>query len=279
MSSAKISFPHILIRALLILLSFIIVLPFLFMLMNSFKTTAEYTRNIWALPGSFNLDNYELALERTQLMRYAINSLVVVTAALVVNIAFASSVSYVITRMGLKSARKIYSLFLVGLLIPHILAIIPLFFVSRIFFLYNTRLMLVIAYAVFELPFAVFVMCAFFKTLPTELEEAARIDGAGYFATFLRIMLPLAKPGLITVVIFNFLEYWSEYILALTLIADESKKTISLAILRLQVATSVKTEWGAVFAACIMFILPVLVIYCAFQSKLTEGLTAGSIKG
>ena len=150
---------------------------------------------------------------------------------------------------------------------------------ARVIGLYNSRAILIIAYSVFSLPFGVFVLTAFFKTLPSELEQSAKIDGAGYLATFLRIILPLAKPGLITIGVFNFLDYWNEYILPLTLIVDERKKTVSMAILQLQVAQSVKQEWGALFAACIMVILPVLVVYGIFQRNLTEGLTAGSLKG
>jgi len=268
-----------LLRIILGILSLIIVVPFIYIVMNSFKTPAEFYADIWALPSKVDLKNYILALEKTKLHIYAINTVFIVVTSVLLNLVLASMVSYIITRMGFKWSGKIYKYFLVGLLIPHIIAVLPLFMLSRVIGLYNTRTILIIAYSVFSLPFAVFVLTAFFKTLPSELEQSAKIDGAGYFATFAKIIIPLAKPGLITVGVFNFLDFWNEYILPLTLIVDEPKKTVSMAILQLQVAQSVRQEWGALFAACIMVIMPVLIIYAIFQRNLTEGLTAGSLKG
>jgi N-acetylglucosamine transport system permease protein len=247
--------------------------------MNSFKTSAEFYADIWSLPSKVDLTNYIMALEKTKLHIYAANTVFIVAISVILNLLMASMISYIITRMGLKWGKTVYKYFLVGLLIPHIIAVLPLFMLARIIGLYNTRSILIIAYSVFSLPFAVFVLTAFFKTLPTELEHSAKIDGAGYLATFVRIIIPLAKPGLITVGVFNFLDFWNEYIFPLTLIVDEPKKTVSMAILQLQVAQSVKQEWGALFAACVMVILPVLLIYGIFQRNLTEGLTAGSLKG
>jgi len=263
----------------LIILTLIIIIPFLYILMNSFKTTAEFYADIWSIPTKIDLTNYSMALNKTQLHAYAINTVFIVSISVFLNLSMASMISYVITRMGLKRSKTLYKYFLIGLLVPHIIAVLPLFMLARVIGLYNSRAILIIAYSVFSLPFGVFVLTAFFKTLPSELEQSAKIDGAGYLATFLRIILPLAKPGLITIGVFNFLDYWNEYILPLTLIVDERKKTVSMAILQLQVAQSVKQEWGALFAACIMVILPVLVVYGIFQRNLTEGLTAGSLKG
>ncbi len=268
-----------LLRIVLGLLSVVIIVPFFYILMNSFKTSAEFYADIWSLPSKLEFSNYALALEKTQLHAHTLNTVFIVSVAVFANLLMASMISYIITRMALKHSKKIYQYFLVGLLVPHIIAVLPLFMLARTVGLYNTRTILIIAYAVFSLPFGVFVLTAFFKTLPSELEQSAQIDGAGYLTTFLKIILPLAKPGLITVGVFSFLDFWNEYILPLTLIVAENKKTVSLAILQLQVAQTVKQEWGALFAACIMVILPVLTVYIIFQRNLTEGLTAGSIKG
>lgn len=267
------------IRILLVLLCLCIVVPFFFMFLNSFKTPAEYYSSIWAMPSHFDFSNYKLALDYTNLLSYAANTVFVVIIGLALNLSLSAMVSYAITRIDFKYSKAIYRYFLIGLLVPQVLALIPMFFVSRFVLLYNTRTILILAYAIFNLPFAVFTLTAFFKTLPKALEEAAMIDGASYFTTFFKVMLPLAKPGLITVGVFNFLEMWNEYMLALTLIADENKKTISLAVLKIQAAQGVKAEWGAMFACCVMVILPVIVIYAIFQKKLTGGLTAGSVKG
>lgn len=266
-------------RFFLLLYSLVIIVPFFYLLMNSFKTSREFYANIWGWPANIDLTNYTMALEKTQLNVYFINTIFIVVMAVVLTLAMASMLAYVITRLGYRWSGALYKYFLLGLLIPQILAVLPLFMLARTIGLYNTRAILIIAYSVFELPFAVFVLTAFFKTLPAELEQAAKIDGAGYFTTFMKIILPLAKPGMITIGVFAFLDYWNEYILPLTLIVDEPKKTVSMAILKLQVASTVKQEWGALFASCIMVIIPVLIVYIIFQRNLTEGLTAGSIKG
>lgn len=281
MSSRKLSstITKTLIRIVLGIYSLSILIPFLYMLMNSFKTSREFYANIWSFPSKIDLTNYLLALQKTKLDIYALNTIYIVVMAVILTLAMASMLAYVITRLRFKWSKTLYKYFLLGLLIPQILAVLPLFMIARTIGLYNTRAILIIAYSVFELPFAVFVLTAFFKTLPKELEQAAMIDGAGYFTTFIKIIIPLAKPGLITVGVFAFLDYWNEYILPLTLIVDEPKKTVSLAILKLQVASTVKQEWGALFASCILVILPVLIIYGIFQRNLTEGLTAGGIKG
>lgn len=267
------------IRILLLLYSASIIVPFFYMLMNSFKTSREFYADIWSWPSNIDLTNYIAAIEKTKLQTFTLNTFYICIGAVILNLVMASMLSYVITRLNVRFSGALYKYFLVGLLIPQIIAVLPLFMISRVLGLYNTRAILIIAYAVFELPFAVFVLTAFFKTLPQELEQAAKIDGAGYFMTFIKIILPLAKPGLITVGVFGFLDYWNEYILPLTLIVDDPKKTVSMAILKLQVATSVKQDWGALFAACILVVVPVLIIYGIFQRNLTEGLTAGSIKG
>lgn len=270
---------RLVIRILLLLYSCSIIVPFFYMLMNSFKTSREFYADIWSWPSNIDLTNYIAAVEKTKLHTFALNTFYICIGAVVLNLLMAAMISYVITRLNVRFGGALYKYFLVGLLIPQIIAVLPLFMISRVLGLYNTRSILIIAYAVFELPFAVFVLTAFFKTLPQELEQAAKIDGAGYFMTFVKIILPLAKPGMITVGVFGFLDYWNEYILPLTLIVDDPKKTVSMAILKLQVATSVKQDWGALFAACILVVVPVLVIYGIFQRNLTEGLTAGSIKG
>ena len=162
---------------------------------------------------------------------------------------------------------------------PRILTVIPYFFLMREMSLFNTRASVIIAYTFWGMPFAVFLLVAFFKTLPQELEQAAMIDGCSYWKTFSMIMLPLARPGLITVAIFNFLEFWSAYILPLTLIADEGKKPVSLGLVEFSSGVGLRQDWGAMFAACIICILPILLVYTLFQRKLVAGLTAGSLKG
>ena len=170
-------------------------------------------------------------------------------------------------------------LFLMGMMIPSMVALTPQFIMARFAKLFNTRAILIITYMAAGMPFAVFVMTAFFKTIPTSLEEAAAIDGASPWRVFFSIVLPLVKPALVTAGIFLFLDYWSEYMRGLMFIVDPTKQTISMGMLAFKMVSGFKIDWGVTCAACIIFIAPVLILYLFFQEKISGGLTAGSVKG
>ncbi|HHW30944.1 MAG TPA: carbohydrate ABC transporter permease [Clostridiaceae bacterium] len=256
-----------------------IVVPFFFMLMNSFKSNREFYSNFWSIPQKLLIENYAKGLELSGILYLFKNTVYVVIFASIINIFFASMLSYSISRTGFKYSGALYKYLLIGMLTPGIICIIPVFFVVRVLGLYNTREALIIVYSAFNMSFSVFVMYSFFKTLPKDLEESAYIDGATYFQTFWKIMFPLAKPGIITIGIFGFLDYWNDYLLAMVLVVEEKLKTVSQGVMKMQAAQAVKTEWGPLFAVCMMAMLPVLLVYAFGQSKLTAGLTAGAVKG
>jgi N-acetylglucosamine transport system permease protein len=256
-----------------------IIIPFFFMLLNSFKSNKEFYGNFWSFPEKLLIENYTLGLEMSGIINRFANTIYIVILALIITILFASMLSYSIARTNFRWSDAIYKYLLIGMLTPGIICIIPVFFVVRVFHLYNTREALVLVYSAFRMPFSVFVMYSFFKTLPKDLEEAAYIDGATYFQTFWKIMFPLAKPGLITIGIFGFLEFWDDYLLAMILIVKENYKTVSQGVMKMQAAMNVRTDWGPLFAVCIMAMVPVLLVYALGQSKLTAGMTAGAIKG
>lgn len=272
-------FVNTLVRIPLIAYVITIIVPFIFMLLNSFKTNQEFYNNFWSLPETFRFDNYTLGLELSGIPTLLLNTLYIVFMSSVINIMLSAMIAYVISRTDFKHSKKVYNYFLIGMMTPGIVCIIPVFFVARVLGMYNTREILFLVYAAFNMSFSVFVMCSFFKTLPRELEEAAYIDGATYFQTFWKVMFPLSKPGLITIGVFGFLEYWNDYLIAMTLVLDEAKKTVSLGVMKMQAANAVRTDWGPLFAVCIMAMLPVLLVYSIFQGKLTAGLTAGAVKG
>jgi N-acetylglucosamine transport system permease protein len=270
---------NILIRIPMILYAITIIIPFVFLILNSLKTNQEFYNNFWKLPEALRFDNYKLGLDKSGIINLFVNTLYVIFLGLIVNMLPASMISYVIARTNFKFSNAMYNFFLIGLLTPGIICLIPVFFVVRVIHIYNTREALAIVYAAFEMAFSVFVMTSFFKTIPKELEEASYIDGVGYFKTFWYIIFPLTRPGLITIGVFNFLEFWNDYLVAMTLVIDERLKTVSLGVMKLQMANAVRTDWGPLFAVCIMSMIPVLLVYMLFQSKLTEGLTAGAVKG
>ncbi|HHW32489.1 MAG TPA: carbohydrate ABC transporter permease [Clostridiaceae bacterium] len=267
------------IRFILILYSIIVIIPFLMIFINSFKTNREFYESIWALPRRLNFDNYVLAFEQANISQYFLNTVIVCVTSVILTLSLSTMVSYAIARRKMKSGPKLYFLFLIGLLIPQIVGIVPLFLMARVFRLFDTLFILILSYATATIPFCVFVLTAFFKTLPSDLEEAARIDGASNTHVLISIMTPLAKPGLITAGVFCFLDYWSEYMKALAFIATPSRKTISLGMLTFKPVSGFKIDWGVLCAACVLFILPVVVVYAVFQRNLLDGLTAGAIKG
>ena len=277
--STKERLSAVLLRVPLVLFLVVVVTPFLMLIINSFKTNAEFYANVWALPSSINFDNYLGAFQKASMGLYMLNSVIVSAASVVLNLGLGAMASYAIARRHLKSSKKLYNLYLVGLLIPQIVGIIPLFFMARILHLFDTLSILILSYTAMEIPFCVFTLVAFFKSLPYELEEAACIDGANDWQVFGKIMLPLAKPGLITVGVFAFLDFWSEYTRALAFISSDAKKTIPLAIIKFKPVSGFKVDWGLLCAACMIFIVPVIVVYAIYQRKLIDGLTAGSVKG
>lgn len=265
-------------RFICIVYSIIIIFPFIWMLYNSFKTNYEFNQSIWSLPSVIQWENYIIAIERANMGIYMINSIVIVSIAIVLNVGLAAVISYTVARFDFVGSDFLYKLFLIGILMPRVLTLIPYFLLMHELQLYDTRVAVIIALVFWGMPFAVFLLVAFFKTLPSELEDSARIDGCSYFKTFYLIMFPLARSGLITVTIFNFLQFWATYILPLTLLSTTSKKPISLGLLEFSSGVGVRMDYGAMFAASLISMIPLIILFVFFNNRLVSGLTAGSIK-
>ena len=156
----------------------------------------------------------------------------------------------------------------------------PMFMIARTLGLFNTRTILILMYTATQVPFSVFLITAFMRTISHELEEAAFIDGASPWLAFGKIVLPLVRPALVSAGIFAFLDFWSEYMYSLMFVTDNTKVTAAVKILRFKASGSgVRVNWGETSAACITFILPVILVYVLFQKQIVGGLTAGSVKG
>lgn len=270
------------VRILMLFISFMILVPFAMLVLTSTKTNAEFYQGIWHLPQNIIESikfNYSEAWARGSFGSNFLNSVIIDGTALIGCLSLSAMVSYAITRRKIRSAGIITMLFLMGMMIPSMVALTPQFIMARFAKLFNTRAILIITYMAAGMPFAVFVMTAFFKTIPTSLEEAAAIDGASPWRVFFSIVLPLVKPALVTAGIFLFLDYWSEYMRGLMFIVDPTKQTISMGMLAFKMVSGFKIDWGVTCAACIIFIAPVLILYLFFQEKISGGLTAGSVKG
>lgn len=256
-----------------------VVAPMLWTLLNSFKTSSEVFASPWGLPAEWNFDNYVTAWTKMNAGTYLINSVIVSVATLVLVMSLGSMASYALARYRFRGNKIIYFGFIGGLMIPGFLLYIPAWFLHRDLGLLDTTQGLVIQYTAFSLSFTIFFLYGFFKTLPKELEEQGLVDGLSPFGVFRRIMLPLSKSGLLTVTVFNFLSVWNEFMWALISIYSESKKTIPLGTVNIIQQAKFETDWGAMFAGFMLIALPTLIVYIVFQSRLTEGITVGAVKG
>lgn len=262
----------------LVIWSIIVILPLLWTLMTSFKTTKEIFASPFSLPADWNFNNYVSAWTREGIGNYFLNTVIVVGFALVIVMVLGAMCAYVLARYRFFGSRAIYYLMLAGLTFPVFLAIVPLFFVLRNIGLLNTLPGLILTYVAFALPFTVFFLYSFFKGLPDEIAEAAAIDGAGEWRTFFQVMLPMAKPGMASVAIFNFLGLWNQFLLPVALNTDKSNYVLSQGMASFASSAGYAVDFGALFAAVVITIVPVLIAYVIFQRQLQGSVSQGTMK-
>lgn len=253
-------------------------LPLLWAFFSSLKTDAEIFDSPWSVPATPRFDNWVRAWEQADIGRYMVNTIIVVGGALLLTMVAGSLLAYCLARYEFPGNRVIYYLLVAGMLFPVFLALVPLFFVVDQFGMLGTYHGLILVYAAYALPFTVFFLHAFFRTLPTALAEAAFIDGCSHAGVFFRIMLPMARPGLVTVGIFNVLGLWNQYLLPLVLNPDPDHYVLAQGLAFLTVSQGQQSDWSGLFAGLIIAILPVLIVYLVFQRQIRAGLTAGAVK-
>lgn len=265
-------------HAVLIMWVILVVGPLIWTLITSFKTTSEIFASPFTLPAKAQFINYAHAWSTAGIGRYFMNTVIVVGAALVIVMLLGAMCAYVLARFKFFGSRAIYYLMLAGLTFPVFLAIVPLFFVLRGFGLLNTLPGLIITYVAFALPFTVFFLYAFFRALPYEISEAAAIDGAGDWRTFFSIMLPMARPGLASVAIFNFLGLWNQFLIPVALNTNEKNYVLSQGLAAFASQAGYSVDFGALFAAVVITVAPVLVVYVIFQRQLQGSVSQGTMK-
>ena len=262
----------------LILWSVIVIGPMLWTLMTSFKTTREIFASPFSFPSSLNLQNYVNAWTTAGIGKYFLNTVLVVGSALVIVMVLGSMCAYVLARFEFPGSKAIYYLMLAGLTFPIFLAIVPLFFTLRNLGLLNTLPGLSLTYVAFALPFTVFFLFAFFKTLPYEISEAASLDGAGEWATFFMVMLPMARNGFASVAIFNFLGLWNQFLIPVAINTNVDNYVLSQGMASFASQAGYAVDFGALFAAVVITVTPVLVVYIIFQRQLQGSVSQGTMK-
>jgi N-acetylglucosamine transport system permease protein len=265
-------------HSLLTIWSVIVIVPLLWTLMSSFKTTKEIFASPFTLPKEWNFVNYVNAWSTAGIGSFFFNSVIVVSAALIITMLFGAMCAYVLARFQFPGNRAIYYLMLAGLAFPIFLAIVPLFFVLKTIGLLNTLPGLILTYAAFAFPFTVFFLFSFFKSLPTSIAEAAAIDGAGEWRTFFQVMLPMTKPGLATVAILNFVGLWNQFLLPIALNTDPNNYVLTQGMAQFAAQAGYSVDFGALFAAVVITVIPVLIVYMIFQRQLQGSVSQGTNK-
>ena len=253
------------------------VMPFVFMVLNSFKEKFEMlTKGVFNLPDSLNFANYTEVLTGG-FGRYFFNSVVVLGISLVLLLFISACASYPLARLKFKMAGPIYAGIVACMSIPIHITLIPVFKMSRATGLYDSIWALIGPYIAFAVPISVFILTSFMKEIPREIEESAEIDGCGKIQMFFSIILPLAKPGLATLAIYNGVNMWNEFSFAYTLTQSSENRTLPLAIWEFQGQYSMNTPM--IMSVLTLTLLPMIIMFIIFQDKLVKGMTAGAVKG
>ncbi|KIL41375.1 ABC transporter [Gordoniibacillus kamchatkensis] len=266
-------------RIVLLAYSVIVLYPLFWTVTASFKTTTEFYKNPWALPKALHWGNYINAFNKANIGAYFLNSVFVTAAALAISTTLAFMAAYVIARYDFPVFQWIRKLYMVALFFPVAFKIVPLFLLLNQIHLLDSLWGLVIVYAASSIPFTVFLMTGFLGSISKEYEEAAMMDGCSRFGILFRIIAPMARAGLVTVIVFNFMSYWNEYIMALSFISTESKRTLTLGLAYLMEVQRYATDWGALFAGLVIVMVPTMVLYALLQKQITSGLNVGGLKG
>lgn len=275
----------------LITLAITIVVPVAWVFLASVKQNSEFYGSPWTLPATLYWQNFSNAWNAANMGSYMLNSVIVTALALGLLLIVALPAAYCLSRFQFRGRKILNTCFMAGLFINVNYIVVPIFLMLKDgdawlkgligkTFLLNNVFVLAVVYAATALPFTIYLLSGYFATLPHDFEEAAYIDGAGYGKTMLQIIFPMAQPSIITIILFNFLSFWNEYIISMTLMSSsKGAKTLPVGLLNLMQAQQSKAEYGIMYAGLVLVMLPTLVLYICVQKKLTQGMTVGGLKG
>ena len=268
---------QILINLFMVVFSITCLFPLIWMFYSSLKTQKEFSLDIISLPEILHFENFIEAIKVGRMHMFFGNSLFnsVISVVLIIIIGFV--IAYFLSRYNFKMRNLIYVLFLFGMLVPVHSLLIPLFIQFKVLWLLDKRFTLILPYVAFGLPMAIFLFESFIKSVPVEIEEAAYLDGSSTSTIIFKIVLPVCRPVLSTILILSFLNSWNEFPFALILLRKQSLKTIPIGLSNFNGAYSV--NYPQLMAAMVIAVLPVIIIYLLASKRIIEGMTAGSVKG
>ena len=267
-----------LVHAVLVIIAVIQVFPLFWLFTFSLKDNNEiFGGNIAGLPQHWRFGNYATAFFQANVLQYFLNSVLVTVATILITVILGATTAYAVERMRWKGRKALMNGILLGMMVPIHAVLLPLFIVLSRTKLLNTYWALIVPYVAFGIPLAVYLFSSFMKSIPTEMEEAAAIDGCGIYRIFFRIILPLIRPAIATVSIFTFISSWNELMFAVTFISKQEYKTLTVGIMSMVGAYT--TKWGEIGAGLMIATIPTILIYLLLSEQVQKSLVAGAVKG
>ena len=265
------------VNLIMLLFSFSCIFPILWLLSSSLKTQQEFAQSSMALPSALNLKNYISVFTETNMLRYIVNSLrnTVLSVGLIIIMAFTAA--YVLSRYKFKGRNFIYNYFIIGMLIPIHALLVPMYVQFKQAGLTNHWYTLLLPYIAFGLPISIMLIESYTSAVPKELEEAAAIDGSGFFMTIFKIIFPLTGPILATVAIIQFFAVWNEFSFALILVSKETLRTVPVGLTMFKGAYTI--DYPRMMAGILVTMFPVMLLYFIFSRRIIESMVAGAVKG
>ena len=251
--------------------------PIVWVVLSSFKTNREILSNGLQLPSTFSFSGYKQALEMAPILKFFVNILIVSFASTALNVFILAMAGYVFAKKKFRFKNLIFGILSLSMVIPSTALMSPVYTVITKLHLYDTKMALILVYTALSMPISLMILRSAFAAIPTELEEAAYIDGAGFFRTFWQVMMPCAKGGLASAAVLAFLESWNEFTFALLLTSSTSTRTLPLSLSYF--TSQFSFNYTAMFAAITIAVLPSIIVFSIFQEQVCSSLTAGSVKG
>jgi raffinose/stachyose/melibiose transport system permease protein len=263
--------------AVLILNSASCLIPILWTLSNSFRSNTQIFSRFSLIPESVNFENFTAMFTNTNVLTAFGNSVIITALSLGLLLVCVLPASFILARFTFRFSRTIYSFFLISIFVPGIVLLQALYQLFAVTGMLNFRFSIVLAYAAGQVPFCIFLMVAYMREVPSSVEEAAILDGAGVWTIFTRIIVPMSRNGIVTIVILSFVAIWNDYIYALVFLPEPQRQTLTVALAAAKSEYAV--NYGLLSAAAIMAIVPVLIFYLFTKNMLMSGMSAGAVKG
>lgn len=279
MDNRNISLPaKILVYAVMIIFTVLTIYPILWLVLQSFKTNTTYlTTNKLSFPSSLYLGNYAFVMNQGNFFGFFKNSLIYTSVTVAVVVVLSNMAGFAFAKLNYKITKLLHGIFIVGILLTMQSILIPLFLMVSAAGIHNTRWAVLIPYIALGLPMGVYLCTDFQKSIPDELLEAARIDGASFISIFSRVVLPMCAPVSVTLAIITFTGNWNEFILMSLMTSSEKLKAIPYMVGRY--AGALGSDYGKLFTSLTVALIPILIFYSIFRNQITKGVAAGAVKG